>query len=77
MVNGDVNLVEEILNPLEDKLITEVKKSKKKVERTKKVVAKLPVSRVRKLDKGKKAPPAKNKSPPKYVLKEVISPLIL
>lgn len=53
-VNGDVNLVEEILNFLEDKLIIEVKEFKKKVGRLKKGIVKLFVIRIRKLDKGKK-----------------------
>lgn len=77
MVNGDVNLVEETPNPSEDKPITEVKESKKKVGRPKKGIAKLPVTRIRKLDKGKKVSPPTDKSPPKarpppkYVRKEL------
>eukprot|EP00105_Crassostrea_gigas_P035055 XP_019919203.1 PREDICTED: mis18-binding protein 1 [Crassostrea gigas] len=64
-VNGDVNLVEETPNPSEDKPITEVKESKKKVGRPKKGIAKLPVTRIRKLDKGKKVSPPTDKSQPK------------
>uniref|UniRef100_A0A8W8IGB9 Myb-like domain-containing protein n=1 Tax=Magallana gigas TaxID=29159 RepID=A0A8W8IGB9_MAGGI len=65
VVNGDVNLVEETPNPSEDKPITEVKESKKKVGRPKKVIAKLPLTQIKKVDKGKKVSPPTGKSPPK------------
>lgn len=77
VVNGDVNLVEETPNPSEDKQIAEVKESKKKVGRPKKVIAKLPLTQIKKVDKGKKVSPPTGKSPPKarpspkYVRKEL------
>lgn len=72
--NDDISLLEETLTPSEDMQTPEtasVTESKEKVGRPKKVIAKKPMTRARKSNEGKKAPPAKI-SPPKYVPKYFI-----
>lgn len=76
--NDDISLLEETLTPSEDMQTPEtasVTESKEKVGRPKKVIAKViakkPMTRARKSNEGKKAPPAKI-SPPKYVPKYLI-----
>lgn len=75
--NDDISLLEETLTPSEDMQTPEtasVTESKEKVGRPKKVIAKViakkPMTRARKSNEGKKAPPAI--SPPKYVPKYFI-----
>lgn len=73
--NDDISLLEETLTPSEDMQTASVTESKEKVGRPKKVIAKViakkPMTRARKSNEGKKAPPAKI-SPPKYVPKYFI-----